>query len=178
MTKIRRSLGIPSALSLLLLMAVVLLWGRSCFVCDMFTTQSQGVQRMWMSDAGRIRFALFTIWPDNGYDHAWTWNDNMAPGGHVPVAGPFGDHQHFGIGWDVRGSLTYLNGGVRHSQSAREWWVPYWFLALVTLPLSKIVLWRIVRWTVIHWRLAVLRRAERARGFPLDAPSQRLESET
>src|SRR2546425_828130 len=113
---IRQLLAVLSALSLLLLFATLFLWGRSYFVCDMFTTQSRGVQRMWTSDTGRIRFGLFTISPDNGYDHAWTWNRNMAAGNTAPLAGAFRDHQHFGIGWDVSGSLAYLDVGVRSRQ--------------------------------------------------------------
>ncbi len=169
----RLLLNILSTLSLLLLLSLLFLWGRSYFVLDMFTAQSGGVQRMWSSDSGRIGFGLFNISPDNGYSHAWTWNRNMQPGSTGPVAGgTFWEHQHFGVGWDVRGSLPYTDRGVRYRQSAREWWIADWLLVLLAMPLSTIVLRCIIRWTALHARFAVERRRDKARGFPLNLPPQ------
>lgn len=163
----RRLLNILSAVSLLVLISTMLLWGRSYFVRDEFSAQRSGVQWMWSSDAGRIHFGIFGITPDNGNNYNWTWNGNEAPGMNVPLAGPYWDHEHLGIGWDVPGSLACRIGAVRFQQVAREWWVPYWLMALLSMPVSIILPRRILPSLIVQVRFALEHRRNRARGFPL-----------
>ncbi|MGH7213386.1 MAG: hypothetical protein ACREIT_01195 [Tepidisphaeraceae bacterium] len=173
MTIMQKLLNTLSTVSLLLLLSSLFLWARSYFVLDMASTQSGGVHRMWSTNWGRIGFGIYNISPDNGYNHAWTWNKNVRPGGTAPVAGgTFWEHQRFGVGWDVRGSLPFTMGGIRYRQTAREWWIAYWLPMLLATPLSTIAVWRIARWTARRARVAMERRRDKARGFPLDLPSQ------
>jgi hypothetical protein len=134
-----RLFQILSALSLLVFVAILILCGRSFFLRDEFVTQHSGIQQMWDSDFARIHFGIFHITPDNGNNCDWTWDDNAAPGNTLPLVGSFWLHAHFGIGWAVPGSLACRIGKLRFQVVGREWWVPYWLIALLALPLATVL---------------------------------------
>ncbi len=159
----RRLLQTLSALSLLVFVSTLTLWGRSFFVRDEFIRQHSGIQQMWDSDCGRIHFGIFGITPDNGNNCDWTWDDNAAPGNTVPLAACSWVHAHFGIGWDVCGSLMCRTATARFHVVGREWWVPYWLVALLALPFAMILPLQVLP----SLRLALECRRNRAGGFPL-----------
>ena len=130
----RRLLNLLTVLSLVLCLALVAMWVRSHFVWDQWAGQRQGVQRVIVSDAGRIGYSEFRsgrhIFPDS----RWRWIRRQPRGSNAQASG-----LHDLVRWDVRDQMKFHFGGERQTISAREWWLPHWMPASVVAVLP---LWR------------------------------------
>ena len=127
---VRRLFTLGSAVSLLLCVAVCVLWVRSHAVADVWLRQTADVEHEIRSDRGQLAYRRRSDMPFTE-DESWRWE----------AAGPArGSHwaERLGFGSD-RGTDFLSPAGVAPEGGSfspleapfSEWWVPHWFLAAV-----------------------------------------------
>jgi hypothetical protein len=128
----RRLFTLCQTVSLVLLVLVCAVWGRSRFVRDVISGGNGMDYWEFSSDASRLRLALYhrmrvspPAWPE-----PLRWQ-RMGAGYNFPWAGPHERYEILGMGWDVPGN--YNNEII-----SRDWWVTYWIPAALAavLPLT------------------------------------------
>ena len=129
---LRRLLTILSALSLLLCVAVVVLWVRSAFVADLWLRQTADVGHLIRSDRGTILYRRCTDLPSpEGHGLRWETGEpghvRPEPRGWVGELGLGSGH-----GEEFLAPAGAVPDGVFLSPrviQVSQWWVPHWAVA-------------------------------------------------